>query len=68
MAIIVPPPVVMRPPEQLPDVVIFELLMFTVVPSPYENTALACVPFVSTTMSVSVNVAPSVAKIAALSP
>ena len=67
-AFIVPPPVVMRPPEQFPDVVITESLIFTVVPSPYENTALACLPFVSTTTLLSVSVALSVAKTAALSP
>ena len=67
-AFIVPPPVVMRPPEQFPEVVITELLMFTVVPLPYEKTAFACFPLVLTTISSSVNVAPSVAKTAALSP
>ena len=33
-AFMVPPPVVMRPPEQLPEVVITESEMLTVVPSP----------------------------------
>ena len=68
VAFIVPPPVVMSPPEQSPEVVMVESLMFTVVPSPYENTAFASAPSVLTVMPERVNTAFSVAKTAALSP
>ena len=67
-AFMVPPPVVMSPPEQFPLVSITESAMLTTVPSPYENTALACVPFVSISESFIVSVPFSVAKIAEFSP
>ena len=63
-----PPPVTMMAPEQLPLVSIVEFATFTVVPSPYENIALAWVPLVVTVTSSSSSVAFSVAKTAAFSP
>ena len=68
VAFIVPPPVVMRPPEQLFFVYMYESEILTTVPSPYENTPFACVPSVSTVISLNVNVAPLVAKTAEFSP
>ena len=58
----------MIPPEQLPEVSIVESEMLTVVPSPYEKTAFACVPSVVMFIFERVRVALFVAKIAELSP
>ena len=68
VAFMVPPPVVIRPPEQFPAVRMMECETFTVVPSPYENTPFACVPSVVAMRSLKSSVAPSVAKTAAFSP
>ena len=67
-AFMVPPPVVMSPPEQLPEVSITLSEILTVVPSPYEKTAFAWVPLVSISESLIVSVALSVAKTAEFSP